>query len=478
MDEYDKWSYKIVYYVYYDDNGIKYPAFCVEPKKQGVGTGYDSYNATIKKVEVMYDNGTERQNQIWRILSKGYMGTNYQNWDLDCDDDLYSATKIALHSLAEGIAPEDKYILGNRSVDGNTIEEIQRRGQKVLELSQKLYEYGLNGKEVYQKPEVHIEENGESSVETINEENYYIQNYIISSNKKLKSYEVSIQNFPEGTKILDSDNEDIEKLSSNKFKIAIPANKIVKDIKGRILIENAYVKTNPIYYCLSPDEEAQSYVTYTSAYEITNTKINLDVKANESDLLIKKVDKETNGPLSNVKFEILDSNKNKMMEVITDENGEAKIENLYPQTIYVKEVKTKDGYILSNEEKKVELKYGETSIVSFENEPKKGQIRIIKVDKENNEIKLKDVEFEILDDNNKVLEKIITDEKGEALTKEYSIKDYSKLKIREVSTLDNYALDESVKIIELTEDCIKDILFENEKKPELPELPKLPRTGF
>ena len=475
MDEYDKWSYKIVYYVCYDDNGVKYPAFCIEPKKQGVGTGYDSYNATIMKVEDMYESGVERKNQIWRILNKGYMGTNYQSWDLECDDDLYSATKIALHSLAEGVAPNDKYILGDRSVDGNEVEDIRRRGEKVLEVSEKIYEYGLNGKEIYQEPKIEIKENGKEKIEIIDEEKYYVQNYIVSSNKKLKSYEVSIQNFPEGTKILNNGNEEAEKLDSKEFKIAIPISKIKKDIRGTVLVENAYVKTNPIYYCLSKEDLAQSYVTYTNEYEIANDKINLEIKANNSTLLIKKVDSKTDKPLSNVKFEILDSSKNKISEVLTDEKGEAKIENLYPQEIYVKEVKAQDGYILSNEEKKIELKYGEVSEVSFENEPKKAQIKIIKADKENKEIKLQGVEFAILDEENNILEKLTTDEKGEALTKEYSIKEHTKLKIQEIKTLDNYILDENIIIIELTEEGIKDVVLENEKKPELP---KLPRTGF
>ena len=49
MEDYDFWSYKIVYYVYYNDEGVKFPAFCVEPAKQGIGTGYETYNATIQQ---------------------------------------------------------------------------------------------------------------------------------------------------------------------------------------------------------------------------------------------------------------------------------------------------------------------------------------------------------------------------------------------------------------------------------------------
>lgn len=37
----------------------------------------------------------------------------------------------------------------------------------------------------------------------------------------------------------------------------------------------------------------------------------------------------------------------------------------------------------------------------------KGQVKVIKVDKDNNEVKLEGVEFEVLDENDKVLEKLL-----------------------------------------------------------------------
>ena len=183
MPQEQKWSYKIVWYVYYRDQETKekYPAFCIEPAKGGVGTGYDSYDTTIRN---------EKDNRIWRILNKGYMGSGYQDWNLECDDDFYSATKIALHSLVEGIAPKDKYILGNRSVDGNTVEEIRRRGEKTLNVAQKLYEYGISGSETYVSPKVSMKKQGENKIETIQNVLYYIQNYQVTGNKTLEDKKV------------------------------------------------------------------------------------------------------------------------------------------------------------------------------------------------------------------------------------------------------------------------------------------------
>lgn len=430
MEDYQKWSYKVVWYVYYIDkeDGNKYPAFCIEPAKEGVGTGYDSYDVTIKN---------ENDNRIWRILNKGYMGSSYQDWNLECDDDFYSATKVALHSLAEGVAPKDKYILGNRSVDGNTIEEIQRRGAKVLEVAQTLYEYGINGTDTYVSPKVSISKQGDKKIENIQNTSYYVQNYKVSGNKSLKSYEVEIQNFPIGTKVLNSQNQEQIKLSDNYFKIVIPINQIKEDIKGNINIKNAYIKTNPIFYCKSSIEKAQSYVTYMSGYEKDTTSTTLNIKANECSLLIQKIDKETKLPIPNVTFKIKDEKGNKITEVTTNENGIAELKNLYPQEILLKEIKVPEPYILSEEEKQVKLEWGKTSNITFENECKKGNLKIIKVDADDNEIPLEGVEFELFDIKGNFIKKLVTDKNGEAFVNDLEIGTYI---LKETKTKECYYL--------------------------------------
>lgn len=436
MEDYQKWSYKIVWYVYYidRDDGNKYPAFCVEPAKKGVGTGYDSYDVTIKN---------ENDNRIWRVLNKGYMGSNYEEWNLECDDDLYSATKVALHSIAEGIAPKDKYILGNRSVDGNSVEEIQRRGAKVLDVAQTLYEYGINGTEAYVSPKASINKQGEYKIENINNTSYYVQNYKVTGNKSLKSYEVEIQNFPNETKILNLQNQEQVNLSDSSFKIAIPVNQIKQDINGNIIIKNAAIKTNPIYYCKSSVENAQCYVTYTSGYEIASASTSLQLKANNCNLQIQKIDKETKSPIANVTFEIKGENGSKIAEVTTNKNGIAELNNIYPQVVTIKEIKVPDNYVLSSEEKKVKLEWQKTSSITFENVRKKGNLKIVKVDADNNEIKLENVEFKLYDSKGNLVKKLITNKNGEAYVENLEIGMYT---LKETKTKEGYNLIEDRKI--------------------------------
>lgn len=478
MEDYQKWSYKIVWFVNYFDSKTneKYPAFCVEPAKQGVGTGYDSY-------DVIIDN--EIDDKIWRILNKGYMGSDYVQWKLECDDDLYSATKIALHSLSEGIPPKDKYILGNRSVDGNAVEEIRRRGEKVLEVAQNLYDYGVNGKEIYEKPQINISKYGNETIKNIDNNLYYIQKYYIETNKPLKSYEVEIENFPEGTKILNLENQEQNILSENYFKIAIPINKITKDIEGNIKIKNALIKTNPIYYCKSTIKDAQSYVTYNTQYEKQETNIKLNIQANNCSLTIKKIDNQTKEGIEGVIFEIFDQNNKILFKQTTDKEGMITLKNILPSNYKIKETKAEKGYILSNEEKIINLIWGKDEEVIVENKKIKGKIKILKISEDDNQINgkqkgapIQDVIFEIKNNRGEIIEKCITNEEGIAVTKELEMGKYY---IKEIKTDEDYILNEKEFSIEILENNkIYEITVENKSKEieTEPQITKLPKTGF
>jgi len=76
----------------------------------------------------------------------------------------------------------------------------------------------------------------------------------------------------------------------------------------------------------------------------------------------------------------------------------------------LKEVKTNQNYTLNEEITEITLEYDKTIDVTLTNELKKGKIEVIKIDKDNNEVKLKGVEFQILDEDNNIVDTIITGE--------------------------------------------------------------------
>lgn len=543
---------KGVTYVVYNDpkTGRKQPAFCVEPSKQGVGTGAgDRYDVTLN---LMHDQ------RLWRALYKGYMGTKYNEWDLEFDDDLYYATKTAVHSLSEGSIPIEKYEVPHRVGRGDNIslEDVQRRGAKVLKVAQGIYEYAINGTENYAEAEVTARKIGEEKQQIINEIEYLVQDFSVSVNRGLDTYKVTIANFPEGTKIYNNSNVETNSMSNSTFKIAIPIKNIKNDVAGVVNITEAKVKTYPVFYANAYDEKYQDYITYADPVEDAETSLLLKINAHKSKIKIIKEDKETHKPLQGVEFNVkyADNNEN-IGNFITDEKGEIIIQNLRPADIILTEVKTQENYILNTNQYDVELSFNSMKEITISNERKRGNLKIIKVDKDDNNvaignvefelyseeqkkvigkyttdengkieidnlrvgkykliekktnkfynlgedaeivikwneiteqvvenelkkgkvkivkvdaanenIKLKDVEFEVLDNNDNVLETIKTNNEGEALTKEYPIRDYSNIRIREIKTNEYYELNREPINIKLEANKVETIIVKNKKK--------------
>ena len=117
--------------------------------------------------------------------------------------------------------------------------------------------------------------------------------------------------------------------------------------------------------------------------------------------------------------------------------------------------------MLSQETKTIELEEDKITDVIFENEKKKGQIRVIKVDSENNEIKLEGVEFNVLDEEGNIIEKLKTDKEGVSITSRLPID--KKYILQETKTNEKYVLSAETKTVTLKENEISDIIFENEK---------------
>ena len=199
-------------------------------------------------------------------------------------------------------------------------------------------------------------------------------------------------------------------------------------------------------------------------YNKTSTQ-NITNEHKKGNLKIYKVDKDNHKiALGNVQFDLYSEEFKRVIGTYTTNvDGEITINNLRTGSYKLIEKNTGKWYNLA-EDTTVEVKWNTTEENTIENELKKGQIRVIKVDKDNNEVKLEGVKFDVLDEKGNVLETITTDKNGEALTSRYPIRDFSKLTIVEKETLSNYVLNETPQTVTLTEDQIKDITFENELK--------------
>lgn len=238
------------------------------------------------------------------------------------------------------------------------------------------------------------------------------------------------------------------------------------DKSGKIEIPNLYqdlyyakeIKSNE-NYILNQDNEYSINVEYNK----TST-IDIENEHKKGNLEILKVDKENNNiTLGNVGFELYnDENGSLVGTYYTDENGKIEIKDLRIGNYKLKEISTNEWYNLA-ENQNLQIKWNETTKTQVEDELKKGQIKVTKVDKENNEIKIPNVVFEVQDSNGNLLEKIKTNQNGEAITSKYPLRDYTSLRLHEVETDEKYALENEIKEITLEENQIKEVKIENEK---------------
>ena len=139
------------------------------------------------------------------------------------------------------------------------------------------------------------------------------------------------------------------------------------------------------------------------AGKITNTKIKADIKIN-------KLDQDENKVVG-AEFTLYNSADEVFSTAVTNEEGVALFEDVVYGDYYIKETKTPEGYIGTDEKFEVSIQENDVE-QSFEikNIRIKGNLKISKIDGNNNP--LKGAEFTVYDLSDKEVQKVETDENG------------------------------------------------------------------
>ena len=498
----------------------------------GVGEA-DSY--TVNVTEMLNNN------QVYTAIINGFPYKSASELGVENDYDAFALTKQAVYC-----------ILYNRDVR-SFYRGGDVRGQKMVDAMERIVNIARNNT---QNPNTSTNVNINRIGEFVQDakEGYYSQTYSVSADAEIRDYTVSISNIYEGTLITDI-NGNIKNTftGGEQFKILVPTKSII-DNKNISINVSASIKNYPIFYGKAPSGDLQDYALTYSAYSTGAGQQNLDVNAYKSGITVVKIDAETKKPLEGVEFNFKYTNAENIGNYKTDKNGKIVVTGLRQGTVIATEVSTLQEYILNTEEQEVVLGYddnqtlnvenehkrgnvkvykvdadnhkivlggvrfalysyefekvtgyyttdangeifienlrtgkwalieeetnkwynladsvdikvewNETTDTVIENELKKSQVKIVKVDQENHEIKLQDVELEVLDKDGNVLEKLKTDKNGECFTKRYAVRDYPELYIREIKTNEKYVLDTEMKKIVLQENEIVNYTFENRK---------------
>lgn len=320
------------YYAQYTQNGINYPAYCLDKTKQGVNNEI-SYSVSVQNAI--------SDVKLWRIIINGYPYKTIEQLGCSNKEEAFTATKQAIYC----------YIHGNNPNDYSPIGEA---GNRTLNALNQILRDAENCNETQISNTINIIREQESfKIDNIESE-YVSKIYSIKAGTTISNYNIELQKsdteLPEGIKVTDLKNNGKENFSSNdKFKILIPIKNLTKNAEFNILVTTK-INNKPVLYGKSANESYQDYALTAATYEDATGKTQEKYYKNETKVKIIKQDQETKERLENVEFNILDSNKKIIYSNLkTNSNGEVEVTNFLPGKYYLQEVNAKDGYILSEQ---------------------------------------------------------------------------------------------------------------------------------
>lgn len=191
----------------------------------------------------------------------------------------------------------------------------------------------------------------------------------------------------------------------------------------------------------------------------------------KAQLLVKKVDSETGAPLAGALFRVTKANGELIEEYTSGTDGFINVPELTPGFYIVSELRSPEGYLQDQTPKTIEVKSGETTEMIVENQPVLGKIQIVKKSAEYNDVSklpagsfLEGTVFEIFNSRNEVVDRITTDERGIANSKDLPAGEI--FGIREITAPDFYLINPQVLYAEVKkpDDLIRfEILDANEE---------------
>ncbi|MBR3134539.1 MAG: Cys-Gln thioester bond-forming surface protein [Clostridia bacterium] len=364
--KYQKWYYITYSRTYYtDDNGQKRIAYCCMPNANGVGWipgEYEGYDTTI---QYKLSNNDEQQKRLWRVFKNGYPYSSAKQLGVETDDDAYIATKQAAYFIIEGRTENEVYNhfrAGEDPVDGQDLNEIKRRGKKVVDAIYNLVKIGNTDADSIGK--VTISKNGD----IVNDIEYSYQEFIISNNNIEEEIEIKkILGAPDGTYTSDINGDNKSKFKAGeKFRIVFENKKIEKDYN--ISIEyKATCKNYPVFYAKSTISGMQDYLITVEKYDDEYGKLELSINSKKCSFELEKIDSKTKDSIPGVSFKINYKSGEEIGVFKTNNEGKIKLEDLKPGIIIVTEIETPNNYILDNNPKEIELTYNQTARVEIEN---------------------------------------------------------------------------------------------------------------
>ncbi|MGE7723111.1 SpaA isopeptide-forming pilin-related protein [Bacillus cereus] len=210
-------------------------------------------------------------------------------------------------------------------------------------------------------------------------------------------------------------------------------------------------------------------VQQTGGFEFHNFKFNWKHwnKPSTGKVKIKKVDSNNdNKKLEGAKFKIEDSKGKIVGELVTNEEGEAISKDLPIGNYTLVEKEAPKGYELLKDN--ITVKIEKDAVVEIKIGNKKlpdpmGKMKLVKVDISDKNKKLAGAKFKIEDSKGKIVGELVTNEEGEAISKDLPIGNYT---VVEVEAPKGYELLKDNITVKIEKDAVVEIKIGNKKLPD------------
>lgn len=449
-------------YFYKDYNNVEHKAFCLNLGAKGAEEG--DYTVDVNKII--------SDSKVASILISGSPYKTLSELGLNNEDEASFATQFAVWVYLNNL-------------DLNAITPYSSGNENVVNAIRKIYNDGMN-MNYSSEAILNIEKQGKADIDSIDRE-YYSQVYKISHNENIKNIKLSLKG-ADNAKITDLKNSEILDINKeNEFKVLIPITSIneTKNVKLDFMAE---AKQTSVMFGATTIGDRQNMGLLLEPVNFSSVQSNFDVEYKTMNITLNKIDKDTKKGINGVtfKFETLDGKE--LGRYITGENGvieldvQKDLKIFKEQKIKVTEIAVHDNYYIDKENcsQIIDIKWGENAVIEFQNEKIKGKIKVVKLSSEDNKYTnllkrspLKDVEFEILDINGKVVDRIKTNEEGIAITKDLLKGKYF---IKEVKQAKYYLLNKKIYEVEIVnhKDLVEQEILNDSVSIDI----EIEKTGF
>ena len=234
------------------------------------------------------------------------------------------------------------------------------------------------------------------------------------------------------------------------------------DKSGQIKIENL----EPDWYTITELAPPKGYLIATESKEVKLepnkvTEIKFDNRLRPA-LQIMKIDSQTGKALKGAVFKVVKTEDSTESEYTTDDTGTILLQDLDEAIYTVTEVKAPDGYLLDEQHKDIQLEWGKTKTLVFENKARPA-LEILKID-EATKKPLAGAKFKVTSTEGNTTSEYVTDNTGKILIENLNAEIYT---IEEIVAPDGYLLEEQHKDVELEWGKTKQVVFTNKKRPVL-----------